>query len=683
MRNMKIEQLSIRTKTNDGMYGVDIPFKSGLNIIHAENTHGKSTCIQSIIFALGLEGCLGPSRKVPLKTALTSQLRKSNGGMASIFESNIYLQINNGIDTITLMRSSKLEKKDLISVFHGVNTVKAISGEAKSSDYFLRLEGSATRERGFHFFLSEFLGIVQPKVLKFDGSETLLYLESIFSINYVEQTRGWGGILNIIPTYLGIKDLSARIIEYTLNLDVQDTVKKRQELNNKKKDSERIWNIALDNLIALAKSTSGFVSVELDEKITNKTQVSNNSYLYYQTGDEKNSYRDQIERLNSELLLLKARKINNNIDEKKVARLQNELKSSSDLLLEQERAVALLISDLDLSQKYTNSIEIRIHGVNDSLRKYRDLQRLESIGSEEEFNISSDHCPACHTELDDSLLSHELHESSKILGLESNIKYLEKQRDTFDSILKGERRNTASKEIRFEMAKRNISLTRTLIREIKSSLIDEKSTPSRSDIKRELLTEYEIESLTEALSTEEELKRKLEESLRQWKLANSSLQAMPQNGFSTEDWKKINSLRQSFILYLKDFGYSSNDLDDFQISKQSYKPTLNDVDLNSEASASDNIRVIWSYLYSMLTLDQKQGAGSTNHLGLLIMDEPRQQEAKNESFKEFIYRAAEVKAMNKQVIIGTSEELIDLQNTIQGLDVSLNHFSSDIIKKLN
>ena len=121
MSRLKIDQLSVRTSTNDGMYGVDIPFSSGLNIIHAENTHGKSTCIQSIIFALGLEGTLGPSRKVPLKTALTSQLRKNDGSMALIFESNIYLQISNGSKTVTIKRSSNQEKKDLVSVCEDID----------------------------------------------------------------------------------------------------------------------------------------------------------------------------------------------------------------------------------------------------------------------------------------------------------------------------------------------------------------------------------------------------------------------------------------------------------------------------------------------------------------------------------------------------------------------------------
>lgn len=194
MSKLKIEQLSIRTNTNDGIYGVDIPFKDGLNIIHAENTHGKSTCIQSLIFALGLEGCLGPSRKVPLKTALTTQLRKSNGAMATIFESKIFLQLSNGRERITVLRSSMFEKAKLVSVYRSSTIEQVLKGSSISKDYFLRDGGSATRERGFHCFLVDFMGVTLPKVMKFDGSESSLYLESAFSINYVEQTRGWGDI---------------------------------------------------------------------------------------------------------------------------------------------------------------------------------------------------------------------------------------------------------------------------------------------------------------------------------------------------------------------------------------------------------------------------------------------------------------------------------------------------------
>ncbi|ELV2771167.1 AAA family ATPase, partial [Enterobacter cloacae] len=78
MSKLKIERLIIRTSTSDGIYGADLKFGYGLNIISAENSSGKSTCIQSIIYALGLEGILGPSRSNPLKSALTTKLRDNN-----------------------------------------------------------------------------------------------------------------------------------------------------------------------------------------------------------------------------------------------------------------------------------------------------------------------------------------------------------------------------------------------------------------------------------------------------------------------------------------------------------------------------------------------------------------------------------------------------------------------------
>ncbi|XNS81073.1 hypothetical protein AB6D09_017820 [Vibrio cyclitrophicus] len=682
MSKLKIEQLSIRTSTNDGMYGVDIPFEDGLNIIHAENTHGKSTCIQSIIFALGLEGCLGPSRKVPLKTALTTQLRKADGVMATIFESKILLQLSNGIETITVLRSSIFEKTKLVSVYKASTIEQVLEGNSTSKDYFLRDEGSATRERGFHCFLVDFIGITLPKVMKFNGSESSLYLESAFSINYVEQTRGWGGILNILPTYLGIKDLPARIIEHTLDLEVQKHTKKKQILNKKKKDAEQAWSIAVDNLFSTARSSNGFVSNELDEKISKSTYISNSSYLYVHNNSEQNSYKDRSDYLKSELQILKSRVSDNKVDEQKIAVLEEQLRQHSALLTEQERAIAFLISDLNTSEKYTSSIKVRINDVKDSLRKYKDLVRLESIGSEEQFQTNLMKCPTCHADIEDSLLSHVQSEQTKILGLGDNIKYLEKQKEAFDALLAGEKRNNNLKQMRLTEANGKLSETRQLIRAIKDSLIDTQATPSRIDIKRELLVENEIERLESALQNELRIKDRLTVALSDWSAAQSALEAIPHSGFSTNDWRKLKALKKSFIENLDEFGYSSNSLSDFQISHTSYKPTLNDIDINSEASASDNIRVIWSYLYSVLTLDINSSL-PTNHLGLLIMDEPRQQEAKNESFSTFISRAASVKKMKKQIIIGTSEEYSDLLDTIAGHPTNLMHFDSDIVKKLD
>lgn len=491
---------------------------------------------------------------------------------------------------------------------------------------------------------------------------------------------GWHS--KCFPTYLGIKDLSSRIVEYTLNLDVQRIIKKKQELNQTKKDAEKIWSICFDNYLFIAKRCLGFVSLEFPEKINESVVISDQTNMYINKENRCYSFEEYIENLKSELSQLNAIKIDKNINIEKANLLEKELNERQFILSNQEKAINYLISDLDSSKSYICSIESRIQGINDSLRKYKDLKRLESLGSEEEFSLTQDKCPTCHSTLSDSLLSYVQNKNIKILGLDDNIKYLEKQRDTFESILKSELKNTKNKEAKLDSAKETLNNTRSLIRNIKSSLIDEQSIPSRSDIKKELIIENEIELLEGALRDENDLKDKLSDALKTWKLADSGLKALPDSGFSNSDWKKLKALKSSFVSYLSEFGYSSNSLDDFQISEHTYKPTLNDVDINSEASASDNIRVIWAYLFSILTLDQLKDIENINHLGLLVMDEPRQQEAKDLSFKAFILNASKVKAMNKQIIIGTSERYEDLKEIVTGIDVNLRHYDSDIIKKI-
>ncbi|MDI5838358.1 ATP-binding protein [Shewanella xiamenensis] len=52
---LAISRLKIIAKTIDGDYGVDIPFEKGLFILRLDNSHGKSTCINAIAYALGME----------------------------------------------------------------------------------------------------------------------------------------------------------------------------------------------------------------------------------------------------------------------------------------------------------------------------------------------------------------------------------------------------------------------------------------------------------------------------------------------------------------------------------------------------------------------------------------------------------------------------------------------------
>ncbi|MNP38549.1 hypothetical protein D3C76_1320650 [compost metagenome] len=160
------------------------------------------------------------------------------------------------------------------------------------------------------------------------------------------------------------------------------------------------------------------------------------------------------------------------------------------------------------------------------------------------------------------------------------------------------------------------------------------------------------------------------------------MKKLPWDGFSRNDNIKLNELLNSFKENLKDFDYKSTPIEDFEISKRTYKPAIDEVDLGSEASASDNIRVIWAYMYTLLVLDSRLNGLSTNHLGLLMLDEPRQQETKEVNFKTFIEKAARTFELDKQVIIATSEKYDDLLKMIDGLEVNVVRFESPVISRI-
>jgi len=88
------EHLFIDVTTAQGPYGVKLGFTDGLNVIRADNSMGKSTVMQAIVYSLGLEGMFGPSQEVPLAHAVTDYLEHAEG-IADVLESNVYLEFEN------------------------------------------------------------------------------------------------------------------------------------------------------------------------------------------------------------------------------------------------------------------------------------------------------------------------------------------------------------------------------------------------------------------------------------------------------------------------------------------------------------------------------------------------------------------------------------------------------------
>src|SRR5690606_3310847 len=79
--------------TTGGEYGFECEFKSGLNIVRGNNSSGKSTLVNSLIYSLGMEEILGGKGEKTLPYALKEYVESEKKDKIRIVSSYVYLQI--------------------------------------------------------------------------------------------------------------------------------------------------------------------------------------------------------------------------------------------------------------------------------------------------------------------------------------------------------------------------------------------------------------------------------------------------------------------------------------------------------------------------------------------------------------------------------------------------------------
>ncbi len=154
---------------------------------------------------------------------------------------------------------------------------------------------------------------------------------------------------------------------------------------------------------------------------------------------------------------------------------------------------------------------------------------------------------------------------------------------------------------------------------------------------------------------------------------------LPKEKLSVDDRKKLETLTRQLQAQTAEFGFSTFPPSELSISEDSYRPEKEGYEIGFETSASDAIRLKWAYQLSLLELARSH---STNHPGMLIFDEPRQQSSSKVSFESLIKRAANAKRRNQQVIFSTSEDLETLRKVTDQLDCAEVIFQGYVLQRL-
>ncbi len=248
----QIVSLSIRVRTVDGVFATKVEFDHGFNIVRGDNTSGKSSLFQAILYGLGAEELLGGKGRKTMQSALRDQVEDIDGVTSSVIESFIDLIIKN-VRTIRIRRFVLSEtKSDRLIQINDVDSNGEIVTEVIST--WIHDKGGASNvKHGFHSYFASFLGLELPNVFYSNAEYKLLYLQSLFPSFIIEQKKGWADFLHTIP-YFGIKDVKSRVVEFILDLDVYKNEKLKIELANDLRNIESRWKDLYNDILQLAAS---------------------------------------------------------------------------------------------------------------------------------------------------------------------------------------------------------------------------------------------------------------------------------------------------------------------------------------------------------------------------------------------------------------------------------------------
>lgn len=647
---MHIKAISIEIQTNNGPFGFFTEFSRNLNIIRGRNSAGKSTIVHAIMYAMGMEELLGAQNENALTYALKNYV-EYEGLKHQIHSSKVTIEIESNCKTITIQRSIK--EDGISNKLIRIRECSALTKDESTEPIFRFIHdpNSAQIEEGFFKYFEQFLGLKLPLVPRTNNKPTKLYLQYLFAAMIVEQKRGWTDYIANLP-YFGVRDARIKIVDYLVGTDVFETDAKRDALDQESKKIHDEWQVAQRTLLG--------ETLKLGFRMDNipKSPVSDfNAELV--------SFHKTSEGVTESLLEYRQRKTT---DHQLIGvRLSQQAETPTQEITEAiekhtndlERftvSYETCLGDLGLLRVTLNSNSLNTRQARDELSKNLAAQKLIKFGASLNLSTASNACPACHQSIGNSLV--DLHESTPHMDIDTNIDYLNAQLRMLERERGGVEQSIKELEALKEQLARTLAATKSALRALRSDL-NSNSSVSKSGIRLQVQIEMELEELSKF---EESSDRALDAlgALSQRLHANQRARAqMPGNYYSAADQAKYSLFEKMFRANISAFDYHSADINDIEFNRENLLPYLSKIELREingkrqpfntsatkepsasaiernddnpkgkgniarESSASDFVRLIWSYLLSIYQTSSHPTVNG-NHLGFLLLDEPGQ-----------------------------------------------------------
>jgi hypothetical protein len=683
---MKFNQLFVKLVATDNQdYGYRVPFSSGLNIIRGDNSSGKSTFVNSLIYALGMEEIIGSKGNAALPYALKSRF-DLNGVDKRVLNSSVYLELENRAGkVITLKRVIKSDEADtkLIQVIEGAYLTDPSLTNLRSQYTFLHDAGSAQDEqRGFFAYLEHFLGLKLPSLSDNKGKETKLYLQAVFSALLVEQKRGWTDYIANIP-YYGVSSMREKVASFLLDLDIFRSTKKLNELQSQRSKIMAKWSelateikIMVEGKYLSISGLSKTPSIDFDQKLVS-------------IGERKGTEVQPIKAIKEEL-----RKTMLEVIQNEKSQLSDESPALvKNIELVQNRIDELLVmqsmcgSQIKINESQLGQYVESLKSIKKDLKANKLTEKLVKFGADEsELDFAKGKCHTCMNPIDDILISPD--SVAMPMSLQENITHLDNQNKMTKSLLEGLEKNierdkgqllTINREV-IKFRKELISLKR----DIKST-----SNVKEADVRRKITVENRQVEVSKLEEHVEIILNVLTTLSVTYKELNGSISNLSKYSFTYEDRAKITAFSNEFKSLASKFGYRSAEVDEIEVKAGTLLPYLQDLelreqldtpselkkkkegvsttDIKSDSSASDFVRLIWSYL---IALYKASAATGGNHPGLILFDEPAQHSMSTKSVNKMLDILSTTQGLQSIVAASFDENDENYATSVAGLNTN-------------
>ncbi|MDO9488840.1 MAG: hypothetical protein Q7J32_10740 [Sphingomonadaceae bacterium] len=643
-------------------------------VVRAENSRGKSTAVQSILFALGLERMITTRPASALTSAMRDRLIYDPATKAetSVVSSRVVVEIegvNGEVVTVTRWVVDDSLGPNLVRVQHAA--IDDITPETPADDYYVGRQGGASRERGFHVWLAGFLGWVMPELPAREGRTSQLYMEQVFPLLFVEQRRGWGGIQAQMPVFSGVTEVRKRAVEFLLDLEVGQYELTRQRLRAQEAELANRWHLSVA-AFGQSLAGSGLKALGLPDRLRTTWPDENHpAEVSVSLGDEAWQPLDEyMVAASAELARLDAPETNQTVDASVSARIIETLDAAR-----QVRALDLALrEELFRDETELRSIGHRIGSLTEDLRQHKDIVVLQGLGSTVTEQLAAD-CPVCHQHLPASLLPGDV----PTMTASESVEYIKKQIELFQAMRTEAEHAAIAKRERWVALRHRGDALNLQAQALRDDLTSSTGGITAEDAALRVELRARLQRFEGVAERFDELQVQLEGLAVESAAVKAALKDLPKDELSDDDRKKVRALHRSFVDQLRayDFGSFSNDM--VQIGYDDYLPRRDDFDLQADISASDSVRVIWSYLLGLLEVGEQF---NTNHPGFLVFDEPKQQSAKDLSFAALLKRASGG-GPNRQVIFATSEPLDTLNAMLEDVQHTLHVVDGYLLRKLS